>query len=75
MAAEAQTHHMFSIAYILSQDLVRRHTIGARGSDPVLPLSAKERRSKPVDRRRSPQRRPHMALVAPETARSDEHLC
>jgi hypothetical protein len=65
---------MFSIAYIITQDLMRRRMIGARVSDPVLP-STEQRRRKPVDRRRPAQRRPHVALVAPQTARSDEHLC
>ena len=65
---------MFSIAFILSQDLMRRRMTGARVSDPVLP-STEQRRREPVDRSRPAQRRPHVALIAPQTARSDEHLC
>jgi len=50
---------MFSVAYIISQDLMRRHTIGARASDPVVPERRRRRtRRSPAhsDRRSAPGR-------------------
>ena len=34
---------MFPIAYLISQDLMRRHNIGARVSDPVVPERGRRR--------------------------------
>jgi hypothetical protein len=45
---------MFPIAYIISQDLMLRHNIGARGSDPVVPERGRRRARRP--RAGSPRR-------------------
>lgn len=50
---------MFAIAQLIIQDAMRRHTIGARGTDPVVPERAPRRR------RRS---RTHSAACRPEAA-------
>lgn len=73
MAAAVHTRSMFTLAFILARQEMRRGLIGARAGDPVVP-SREERTSQPVDRRRPPQRRPHMPLVAPQAARSNEDL-
>ena len=67
---------MFTLAYILARDEMRRRMIGAFATDPVLqsPDRVDERRREPVDRRRPVQRRPHVAFVAPQAAGCDKDL-
>ena len=68
---------MFTLAFLVARHEMRRRLIGARGDDPVLPEpSAREQRGgQPVDRRRPAQRGAHVARVAPQAARGDEHVC
>jgi hypothetical protein len=67
---------MFTLAYILARDKMRRRMIGALATDPVLPSpdDVEKRRREPVDRRRPVQRRPHVAFVSPQAAGCDKDL-
>jgi hypothetical protein len=77
MTREAHTRSMFTLAFLHSQQQMRRHLIGARVDDPVLPSAgpAEERGRKPVDRARPSQRRAHVAFVTPQPSGGDKHLC
>jgi len=59
---------MFTVAFILSQDLMRRHTIGARVSDPVVPERGGRRtRRSPAHSDRRPARGRRSAVPARTT--------
>ena len=78
MSDQAQTDLMFTLAFIVSRNAMRRHLIGALADDPtVLERSARpaeQRAGQPVDRRRPAQRSAHVSLVAPQRARCDVDL-
>ena len=78
MRDPAQTHLMFTLAFIVSRYEMRRRLTGALADDPTVPersaRAAEQRAGQPVDRRRPAQRRAHVALVAPQSPRGDEDL-
>ena len=76
MALRAHSRPMFTLAFIAARHAMRRRLIGARLDDPVLPepSAGKQRAGKPVDGRRSAERGPHVALIPPKPARSNEDL-
>jgi hypothetical protein len=57
---------MFAVAYIISQDLVHRHTIGARATDPVLPdrVPRRQRSSQNRSERRADRRQRGAVLAS-----------
>lgn len=67
---------MFTLAYLAGRDLIRRRMYGALAGDPVIPSAkpVEQRRRETVDRSRSPQRRSHVAFVAPQAPRCNEDL-
>jgi hypothetical protein len=76
MAHEAHTASMLTLAFLAGRDAIRRRMYGALAGDPIIPSAkpVEQRCRETVDRSRSPQRRAHVAFVAPQAARGHEDL-